>query len=211
MVLCNWRLITEGSRAWFFGKRKCLFPCIHDSELNQMYFSLSESINICGTSTGLKVYKYKLCCLFLFLLPPGRVSSSFQRIECWFQGLSFITCPKCQQTVQLPHPYSAPPAAMEVCTLVTCKGPELSHTYYCVTLTSLSLSFLICKAGQYWHLPRRVVLRMKRGHVCKRIAQCLALSRDSVMEWWWRCWWKAEPDRRPSTVRPRWFLFLSTV
>ena len=56
----------------------------HDRELNKIYFSLYESINICGTSTGLKVYKYKLFCLFLFLLPPGRVSSSFQRIECWF-------------------------------------------------------------------------------------------------------------------------------
>ena len=79
----------------------------------------------------------------------------------------------------IPPPDSAPPTTLEICAVVIDEGPELSHAYYCVTLTSLSHSFLICKVGQYRHLPCRVVLRMKRGSVCKRLAQCLTLRRGS--------------------------------
>ena len=63
-------------------KEEMSFPCVHDSELNKFYFSLYGNISMSGTFTGLRVYRYKLPCLFLFLLSPGRVSSSFQHIEC---------------------------------------------------------------------------------------------------------------------------------
>lgn len=57
---------------------------------------------------------------------------------------------------------------------------SLPDIYCCVTLTPLSLGFPICRMGQYCYLSCRVVLRMKRGHVYKRLAQCVALNRASI-------------------------------
>lgn len=83
----------------------------------------------------------------------------------------------------------------------------LPDIYCCVTLTPLSLGFPIYKMGQYCYLPCRVVLRMKRGHVYKRIAQCVALNRASINDDGGGDADEAEQDLRLFMITTRWLFF----